>query len=89
MVDQRQHNNIDKNGVNLGFCRVYYNDEGKCETVEIFNGVEVYIGEKLIFPTTYAVAKNVEKSLKQDDEGMLSIDMSTGIYAPDGEMMDI
>ena len=37
----------------LGFCHVYYNDEGKCEAVEIFNDVEVYIGEKLLFPTTY------------------------------------
>ena len=73
----------------LGFCHVYYNDEGKCEAVEIFNDVEVYIGEKLLFPTTYAVAKNVEKSLKQDDEGMISVDMSIGIYAPDGEMESI
>ena len=39
--------------------------------------------------TTYAVAKNVEKSLKQDDEGMISVDMSIGIYAPDGEMESI
>ena len=23
----------------LGFCHVYYNDEGKCEAVEIFNDV--------------------------------------------------
>ena len=60
----------------LGFCHVYYNDEGN-------------IGEKLLFPTTYAVAKNVEKSLKQDDEGMISVDMSIGIYAPDGEMESI
>ncbi|WP_455950838.1 hypothetical protein [Eubacterium sp.] len=73
----------------LGFCHVYYNDEGKCEAVEIFNDVEVYIGEKLIFPTTCAAAKNVEKSLEQDDEGMLSINMSIGIYAPDGEMESI
>ena len=68
----------------LGFCHVYYNDEGKCEAVEIFNDVEVYIGEKLLFPTTYAVAKNVEKSLKQDDEGMISVDKSIGRYAPEG-----
>mgnify|MGYP000590388048 CR=1 FL=1 len=50
--------------------------------------MEVYIGEKLLFPTTYDVAKNVEKSLKQDDEGMISVDMSIGIYAPDGEMKE-
>ena len=64
-------------------------DLGKCEAVEIFNDVEVYIGEKLLFPTTYDVAKNVEKSLKQDDEGMISVDMSIGIYAPDGKMESI
>ena len=94
MQSQKQLNGIKNDFSNnltddLGFCHVYYNDEGKCEAVEIFNDVEVYIGEKLLFPTTYAVAKNVEKSLKQDDEGMISVDMSIGIYAPDGEMESI
>lgn len=49
----------------LGFCHVYYNDEGKCEAVEIFNDVEVYIGEKLLFPTTYAVAKMLKNHLNR------------------------
>ena len=50
------------------------------------NDVEVYIGENLLFPTTYTVAKSVKKSLKQNEEEMLSVDKSIGIYAPDGEM---
>lgn len=73
----------------LGFCHVYYNDEGKCEAVEVFSDVEVYIGEKMIFPTSFAEAKNIEKTLEEDEEGMLSIDMSIGIYAPDREMESI
>ena len=50
---------------------------------------EVYIGENLLFPTTYTVAKSVKKSLEQNEEEMLSVDKSIGIYAPDGEMESI
>ena len=53
------------------------------------NDVEVYIGENLLFPTTYTVVKSVKKSLKQNEEEMLSVDKSIGIYAPDGEMESI
>ena len=35
------------------------------EAVEIFNDVEVYIGEKLLFPTTYAVAKMLKNHLNR------------------------
>lgn len=57
--------------------------------MEVFNDVEVYVGENMIFPTSLAEAKNIEKTLEEDDEGMLSIDMSIGTYAPDGEMESI
>ena len=30
-----------------------------------------------------------QKMLKNHDEGMISVDMSIGIYAPDGEMESI
>ena len=53
------------------------------------NDVEVYIGENLLFPTTYTAAKSVKKSLEQNEEEMLSVDKSIGIYAPDGEMESI
>lgn len=53
------------------------------------NDVEVYIGENLLFPTTYTMAKSVKKSLEQNEEEMLSVDKSIGIYAPDGEMESI
>ena len=55
----------------------------------LLNDVEVYIGENLLFPTTYTVAKSVKKSLEQNEEEMLSVDKSIGIYAPDGEMESI
>ena len=73
----------------LRFCHVYYNDEGKCEAVEVFNDVEVYVGGKMIFPTSFEEAKKIEKTLEEDEEGMLSIDMSIGIYGPDREMESI
>ena len=39
------------------------------------NDVEVYIGENLLFPTTYTVAKSVKKSHQHNEEEMLSVDM--------------
>ena len=35
------------------------------------------------------MAKSVKKSLEQNEEEMLSVDKSIGIYAPDGEMESI
>ena len=37
------------------------------------NDVEVYIGENLLFPTTYTMAKSVKKSLEQNEEEMLEV----------------
>ena len=83
-------NGFSENSTNdLGFCHVYYNNEGKCEAVEVFDDVEVYVGGKMIFPTSFEEAKNIEKTLEEDEDGMLSIEMSIGIYGPDREMESI
>lgn len=73
----------------LGFCHVYYDDEGKCEAVELFDEIEVYVDEKKIFPVSFETAKQAENTLIEDEEGMLSIEKSIGIYAPDGNMESI
>lgn len=45
--------------------------------------------EKIIFPVSFDKAKEIEGTLVEDEEGMLSVEKSIGIYAPDGEMESI
>ena len=73
----------------FGFCHVYYDEDDRCEAVEIFNENEVYIENSKVFPTDFSSAKKVIPSFIQDDDGLLSYDLSIGIYAPDNEMESI
>lgn len=73
----------------FGFCHVFYDREDKCEAIEIFEESEVFINGNLVFPTDFATAKSIVKSLDEDDEGLISFEDSIGIYAPDGKMESI
>lgn len=73
----------------FGFCHVFYDEDNRCEAVEIFNDNEVYIGDSKVFPTDFASAKEAVPSFIQDDDGLLSTELSIGIYAPDNEMESI
>lgn len=41
----------------FGFCHVFYDENNKCEAIEIFDEVEVYVNGLLIFPTDFETAK--------------------------------
>ena len=71
------------------FCHVFYDDNNKCEAIEIFDESEVYVNGSLIFPTDFETAKKVIKDLEEDDDGLISISKSIGIYAPCGDMESI
>ena len=73
----------------FGFCHVFYDEDNRCEAVEIFNENEVYIGNRKVFPTDFSSAKEVVPTFIQDDDGLLSYELSIGIYAPDNEMESI
>ena len=73
----------------FGFCHVFYNQDNKCEAVEIFNDAEVFCNDILIFPTDFITAKKAISDFEEDDEGLISHSQSIGIYAPDGEMESI
>ena len=65
---------------------MYYNAEDKCEAIELFDEVDVYIGESKIFPIQIDNALEAFDFLEDDSDGPISYDKSIGIYAPDGEM---
>lgn len=74
---------------NFKFCHVAYDENNKCEAIEIFYESEVYVNGTLIFPTDFETAKKVIEDLEEDDDGLISISKSIGIYAPCGDMESI
>ena len=73
----------------FGFCHVFYDENDKCEAIEIMDEVEVYVNGSLVFPTDFETAKKVIEDLEEDDDGLISISKSIGIYAPYGRMEGI
>ncbi len=73
----------------FGNFHVYYDENDKCEAVEIFDDVEVTINGEIIFPVKIEDAEKIESSLVRDEEGLISIEKSIGIYAPDENMESI
>lgn len=73
----------------FGFCHVFFDENNKCEAVEIFDEAEVYMDNMLIFPTDLASAEKIIEDSEQDDDGLISYSGSIGIYAPDGAMESI
>jgi len=74
---------------NFKFCHVAYDENNKCEAIEIFYESEVYVNGSLIFPTDFETAKKVIEDLEEDEDGLISISKSIGIYAPCGDMESI
>lgn len=73
----------------FGFCHVFYDDDDRCEAIEIFSDSEVFVESAKIFPTDFNTAKKIITDFEQDDEGLICYSKSIGIYAPDGEMESI
>lgn len=73
----------------FGNFHVYYDENNKCEAVEIFDDVEVTVNGEIIFPVKIEEAEKIESSFVRDEEGLISIEKSIGIYAPDEDMESI
>lgn len=73
----------------FGAFHVYYDDDDCCEAVEFFDDVEVEVAGNVVFPVTPEEAQRVIPSLVPDGDGLISIEESIGIYAPDGTMESI
>ena len=71
----------------FGSCHVYYDGNDKCEAVEIFDEVAVYVDDKKIFPVTVEEVKKVIPDLVEEEDSYISEKLSIGIYAP-GEKME-
>lgn len=72
-----------------GSFHVYYDESDTCVAVEVFPEIEVLVDGEVVFPTTLDKAAAAIPSLERDDDGLLSTEMSIGVYAPYGEMESI
>lgn len=68
---------------------VCYDQNDRCEAVEIFDEIEVEVAGKTIFPTSLQAAQSAIQGLRSDDDGLISKEDSIGIYAPAGTMESI
>ena len=73
----------------FGSCHVYYDWNDKCEAVEIFDEVAVYVDDKKIFPVTVEEVKKIIPDLVEEEDSYISEKLSIGIYAPDDKMESI
>lgn len=69
----------------FGICHVFYSQDDKCEAVEVFDGCEVSIEGRVIFPVDILSVKRLIPDLKEDYGSYISTKLSIGIYAPEGE----
>lgn len=66
----------------FGVCHVFYNTEGRCEAVEIFDKCQVSIDGKVVFPLDVQTVKEIIPDLEEDTGSYISKKLSIGIYAP-------
>lgn len=72
----------------FGFCHVFYDSDNCCEAIELFSENEVYINGIKVFPVNFKLALIAVPSFIKDDDGLISYDLSIGIYAPDEENIE-
>ena len=66
----------------FGFCHVFYDQDNKCEAIEIFPEVEVFIDGKNVFSEDLEILKSMFSDFEEDESGFFSKKYSIGIYAP-------
>lgn len=73
----------------FGSCHVYYDNENKFQAIEIFEGVEVQVGNSIVFPAKLDILKTVAPDFQEEEGCYISKKSSIGIYAPEGTMESI
>ena len=69
----------------FGFCHVFYDADGCCEAIEIWDDAEVFVDGKQVFPVPLCDALKAFPDFEEDDDGPIAAGTSVAIYAPDGE----
>ena len=64
---------------NFGVCHIFYDSNGKCEAIEIFNDINVSINGKKVFPNNISALS----SIASDFNGKISKEKSIGVEVDD------
>lgn len=77
----------------FGFCHVYYDENQKVEAIEIFNEVNLSVGEHSLMPCTLDKACEIMKALDKDveieAEYITSVKLSIGITCEEDEVVAV
>lgn len=71
------------------YFHVFYNKENMFEAVEFFDDVEIKLGGDMIFPTSVATLNAGDYAFVADEDGLISLKYSIGVYAPNGKAESI
>ncbi len=72
-----------------GYFHVFYDKDNRMEAIEIFEEIELYIGENKIFPASYKEVKAVIDDVTIDDNELTSIKFSIGATIEDDYLSSI
>lgn len=61
---------------------IFYDKDNKFEAVEFFEGAEIKVDDKIIFPISLNILKEMHYNLISDGDGFISTKFSIGVYAP-------
>ncbi len=71
-----------------GSFHVYYSKENRLVAIEFYEGVEILIDGKVVFPGNLATAETVIKGIEDKSGSMISKEMSIGITLSDDDNIE-
>lgn len=72
----------------FGICHVFYDEDNRCQAIEVFDDAEITVNGKCIFPTDVEEVRSVFQF--EENEGcFINRELSIGIYAPNGQIESI
>lgn len=73
----------------FGSIHVFYNEQDKCEAVEIYNDMKVMIGSTPVFPCDANKVTQISNNLEEDGNGFIDKEKSIGITISDNKTKSI
>lgn len=61
---------------------IFYDKDNRFEAVEFFDEVEIQINNNVVFPVSLDKLKEMNYNFTSDGDGLISVEYSIGVYAP-------
>lgn len=73
----------------FGPIHVFYNENDKCEAIEIYSDIKVMIGSTPVFPCDANKVTQISNNLEEDGNGFIDKEKSIGITISDNKTKSI